>query len=65
MGLTSCPLAGPDGGTDVTCSPARDLPAAVHSEARRGNVFPLEQAAQAHQSLQDGAVGKVLIDVTA
>jgi NADPH2:quinone reductase len=29
------------------------------------HVFPLEQAAQAHQAVQDGAVGKVLIDVTA
>ena len=28
-------------------------------------VFPLEQTAQAHQAVQDGAVGKVLIDVTA
>ena len=26
--------------------------------------FPLEQAAQAHAAVQDGAVGKVLIDVT-
>ena len=25
--------------------------------------FPLEQAAQAHQAVEDGAVGKVLIDV--
>ncbi len=29
------------------------------------HVFPLEEAAQAHQAVQDGAVGKVLIDVTA
>jgi NADPH2:quinone reductase len=29
------------------------------------HVFPLEQAAQAHRAVQDGAVGKVLIDVTA
>jgi NADPH2:quinone reductase len=29
------------------------------------HVFPLEQTAQAHQAVQDGAVGKVLIDVTA
>ncbi len=29
------------------------------------HVFPLEQAAQAHQAVQDGAVGKVLIDVQA
>jgi NADPH2:quinone reductase len=29
------------------------------------HVFPLEQAAQAHQAVQDGVVGKVLIDVTA
>jgi NADPH2:quinone reductase len=28
------------------------------------HVFPLDQAAQAHQAVQDGAVGKVLIDVT-
>jgi NADPH2:quinone reductase len=27
------------------------------------HVFPLEQTAQAHQAVQDGAVGKVLIDV--
>ena len=27
-------------------------------------VFPLEQTAQAHQAVQDGVVGKVLIDVT-
>ena len=29
------------------------------------HVFPLEQAAQAHQAVQDGVIGKVLIDVTA
>jgi NADPH2:quinone reductase len=29
------------------------------------HVFPLGQTAQAHQAVQDGAVGKVLIDVTA
>ncbi len=29
------------------------------------HVFPLEGTAQAHQAVQDGAVGKVLIDVTA
>jgi NADPH2:quinone reductase len=29
------------------------------------HVFPLAEAAQAHQAVQDGAVGKVLIDVTA
>jgi NADPH2:quinone reductase len=29
------------------------------------HVFPLAQAAEAHQAVQDGAVGKVLIDVTA
>jgi NADPH:quinone reductase len=29
------------------------------------HVFPLEQTAQAHRAVQDGAVGKVLIDVTA
>jgi NADPH2:quinone reductase len=29
------------------------------------HVFPLEQTAQAHQAVQDGTVGKVLIDVTA
>jgi NADPH2:quinone reductase len=29
------------------------------------HVFPLEQTAQAHQAVQDGAVGKVLVDVTA
>jgi NADPH2:quinone reductase len=28
------------------------------------HVFPLEQTAQAHRAVQDGAVGKVLIDVT-
>jgi len=28
------------------------------------HVFPLEQTAQAHQAVQDGIVGKVLIDVT-
>jgi NADPH2:quinone reductase len=29
------------------------------------HVFPLAEAARAHQAVQDGAVGKVLIDVTA
>jgi NADPH:quinone reductase len=29
------------------------------------HVFPLEETAQAHRAVQDGAVGKVLIDVTA
>ena len=29
------------------------------------HVFPLDRAADAHQAVQDGAVGKVLIDVTA
>jgi NADPH2:quinone reductase len=29
------------------------------------HVFPLEQAAEAHRAVQDGAIGKVLIDVTA
>jgi NADPH2:quinone reductase len=29
------------------------------------HVYPLEQTAQAHQAVADGAVGKVLIDVTA
>jgi len=29
------------------------------------HVYPLEQAAQAHRAVQDGAVGKVLVDVTA
>jgi NADPH:quinone reductase len=29
------------------------------------HVFPLEQTARAHQAVQDGVVGKVLIDVTA
>ncbi len=29
------------------------------------HVFPLDRAAQAHRAVQDGAVGKVLVDVTA
>jgi NADPH2:quinone reductase len=29
------------------------------------HVSPLEQTAQAHKAVQDGAVGKLLIDVTA
>ena len=29
------------------------------------HVFPLEETAQAHRAVQDGAVGKVLVDVTA
>jgi NADPH2:quinone reductase len=29
------------------------------------HVFPLAETARAHQAVQDGAVGKVLIDVTA
>jgi NADPH2:quinone reductase len=29
------------------------------------HVFPLDRTAQAHQAVQDGAVGKVLVDVTA
>ncbi|MFD2093269.1 NADPH:quinone reductase [Blastococcus deserti] len=29
------------------------------------HVFPLEQTGQAHQAVQDGVVGKVLVDVTA
>ena len=29
------------------------------------HIFPLEQTAQAHQAVQDGVIGKVLIDVTA
>jgi NADPH2:quinone reductase len=29
------------------------------------HIFPLEQAAQAHQAVEDGVIGKVLIDVTA
>jgi NADPH2:quinone reductase len=29
------------------------------------HVFPLAETAQAHQAVEDGAVGKVLIDVTA
>jgi NADPH:quinone reductase len=29
------------------------------------HVYPLEQTAQAHQAVQDGAVGKVLVDATA
>jgi NADPH2:quinone reductase len=29
------------------------------------HVFPLDQTAQAHRAVQDGAVGKVLVDVTA
>ena len=29
------------------------------------HVYPLEQTAQAHRAVQDGAVGKVLVDVTA
>jgi NADPH2:quinone reductase len=29
------------------------------------HVFPLEQAAEAHRAVEDGAVGKVLLDVTA
>lgn len=29
------------------------------------HVFPLERTAEAHQAVQDGAIGKVLIDVTA
>jgi NADPH2:quinone reductase len=29
------------------------------------HVFPLAQTAEAHRAVQDGAVGKVLIDVTA
>jgi NADPH2:quinone reductase len=29
------------------------------------HVFPLAQTAEAHQAVQDGTVGKVLVDVTA
>ena len=29
------------------------------------HVFPLAQTADAHRAVEDGAVGKVLIDVTA
>jgi NADPH:quinone reductase len=29
------------------------------------HIFPLEQTSQAHQAVQDGVIGKVLIDVTA
>ena len=29
------------------------------------HVFPLDRTADAHRAVQDGAVGKVLIDVTA
>ena len=29
------------------------------------HVFPLAETAEAHRAVQDGAVGKVLIDVTA
>jgi NADPH2:quinone reductase len=29
------------------------------------HVFPLEQAGDAHKAVEDGVVGKVLIDVTA
>jgi NADPH2:quinone reductase len=29
------------------------------------HVFPLAQTAQAHRAVEDGAVGKVLVDVTA
>ena len=50
-----------------------DVNAAVQDGAVRAgrpaglplHVFALEQTAQAHQAVQDGAVGKVLIDVTA
>jgi NADPH:quinone reductase len=44
------------------------LDGAVHVGRDAGlplHVFPLEQAAQAHQAVQDGVIGKVLIDVTA
>jgi NADPH2:quinone reductase len=29
------------------------------------HVFPLAETAQAHRAVEDGAVGKVLVDVTA
>ena len=29
------------------------------------HVFPLAEAAQAHRAVEDGAIGKVLVDVTA
>jgi NADPH:quinone reductase len=44
------------------------LDGAVHVGRDAGlplHVFPLEHAAQAHQAVQDGVIGKVLIDVTA
>ena len=52
---------------------ARDLAAAVLDGAVRVggqaglplHVFPLADTAVAHQTVEDGAVGKVLIDVTA
>ena len=34
-------------------------------DAGRLHVFPLAQTAEAHRAVQDGAVGNVLIDVTA
>jgi NADPH2:quinone reductase len=44
------------------------LDGAVRTGADAGlplHVFPLDKTAEAHQAVQDGAVGKVLIDVTA
>ena len=44
------------------------LDGAVHVGEDAGlplHVFPLEKTAEAHQAVQDGAIGKVLIDVTA
>jgi len=48
------------------------LPDAQYGAVRVGehaalplHVFPLERTAEAHRAVQEGAVGKVLIDVTA
>ncbi len=58
-------------GADLIAAAAEDINAAVVAGALRVGAdvgvplhhFPLEQTAAAHQAVEDGAVGKVLIDV--
>jgi NADPH2:quinone reductase len=66
VGLYTEPAAAKEAAVEDVAAAVRDRAIRVGPDAGLPlHVFPLERTAEAHQAVQDGVVGKVLVDVTA